>query len=35
MIGNNYLEDLKVQDTFLRPKISGFEDQKKNNKISI
>ena len=29
MIGNNYLEDLKVQDTFLRPKISGFEDPKK------
>ncbi len=29
MIGNNYLEDLKVQDTFLRPKISSFEDPKK------
>ena len=29
MIGNNYLEDLMVQDTFLRPKISGFEDPKK------
>ena len=29
MIGNNYLEDLKIQDTYLRPKISSFEDPKK------
>lgn len=29
LIGNNYLEDLRIQDTFLRPKISGFEEPKK------
>ena len=25
----NYLDDLKTEDKFLRPKISGFEDPKK------
>jgi len=29
LIGNDYLEDLRIQDTFLRPKNSGFEDLKK------
>ena len=29
LVGNNYLEDLRIQDTFLRPKISSFEDPKK------
>ncbi len=26
---SNYLDDLKVEDTYLRPKMSGFETKKK------
>lgn len=27
MVGNDYLEDLKVEDEFLRPKISNFKNR--------
>jgi len=27
MVGNDYLEDLKVEDEFLRPKISNFKNE--------
>lgn len=27
MVGNDYLEDLRVQDEFLRPKISNFKKE--------
>ena len=27
MVGNDYLEDLRIQDEFLRPKISNFKKE--------
>ena len=27
MVGNDYLEDLRIQDEFLRPKMSNFKKQ--------
>lgn len=27
MVGNDYLEDLKIEDEFLRPKISNFKNE--------
>jgi hypothetical protein len=27
MVGNDYLEDLRIQDEFLRPKMSNFKKE--------